>query len=317
MTPAPTTKPSRKRALPTLHQVRCLSLAGFHRVAVWEWGNGRAGPPVVCVHGLTRQARDFDALARHMVARGRRVLCIDLVGRGRSDWLADPLQYHLVQYASDVNAVLAWARADEVDWVGTSLGGLVGLMLAAQDGANPIRRLVLNDVGPFIPTHALQRIGRYLTSDVERFDTLAAAEVHLRRVLEPFGDLSAEHWRHLTEHSFRRDDNDGRYVQRHDPAIARTYRQWQYLSVDLWRTWHRIECPVLVLRGAQSDFLVPSVVDRMCRSASVQALEVPRCGHAPVLISPEQIAPVADFLATPIDPRSQGIAAGRTAGLTA
>lgn len=284
------------RSEPTFHLVRCLSLAGFHRVAVWEWGRDRTGPPVVCVHGLTRQARDFDALARHMAACGRRVLCIDLVGRGRSDWLADPLQYHLMQYASDVNAVLAWARADAVDWVGTSLGGLVGLMLAAQAGANPVRRLVLNDVGPFIPTHALQRIGRHLNSNAEHFDTLEAAQAHVRRILEPYGDLSDEHWRHLAEHSYRRDDSSGRYVQRHDPAIARTYRQWQYLNVDLWRTWGQVKCPVLVLRGAESDFLMRCVVARMCRSPSVRAIEVPRCGHAPALISPEQIAPVADFI---------------------
>ena len=279
--------------------MRGLSLAGFHRIAVWQWGDDRSGPPVVCVHGLTRQARDFDALARHLAEHGRRVLCIDLAGRGRSDWLADPLQYHLVQYASDVNAVLAWARAEQVDWVGTSLGGIVGLTLAAQAGARPVRRLVLNDVGPYIPTRALQRIGHYLTTQPERFATLDAAEAHVRCILEPFGPLSDAHWRHLTTHGYRRDDRDGHYVQRHDPAIARTYRQWQYMNVDLWRLWHRIDCSVLVLRGAESDFLLPDIVQRMLRSDAVRVLEVPACGHAPVLLSREQIAPVAEFLLAP------------------
>jgi pimeloyl-ACP methyl ester carboxylesterase len=284
------------RSQPDLQFVRYLSLAGFHRIAVWEWGSDGAGPPVVCVHGLTREARDFAVLARHLAASGRRVLCIDQVGRGRSDWLTDPLQYHLLQYASDVNVVLAWARVDQVDWIGTSLGGLVGLMLAAQGGDNPIRRLVLNDVGPFIPTHALQRIGRYLGTAPERFHTITAAETHLRRILAPFGALSDEDWRHLTEHSFRRDEDDGHFVQRHDPAISRTYRHWQFLNVDLWRTWNLLECPVLVLRGEESDFLTRGVAERMCRTPTVQAIEVPGCGHAPMLTVPEQIAHVAGFL---------------------
>ncbi|MCW5660311.1 MAG: alpha/beta hydrolase [Burkholderiaceae bacterium] len=281
---------------PTLHHVRCLSLAGFHRIAVWEWSRGDSGPPVVCVHGLTRQARDFDALAEHLAARGRRVLCVDLVGRGHSDWLSDPLQYHLVQYASDLNTVLAWARAQEVDWVGTSLGGLVGLMLAAQSGAAPIRRLVLNDIGPYIPSTALQRIGSYLTPELAHFPSLDAASVYLRRILQPFGELSEDDWRHLAKHSYRFDPACRQFVQRHDPAIARTYRQWQYLSVDLWRSWRRVRCRSLVLRGANSDFLLPSVVERMRQSPDVCAIELPGCGHAPALLRAEQIEPVSRFL---------------------
>jgi pimeloyl-ACP methyl ester carboxylesterase len=293
------TMASRIRAEPTLHFVRGLSLAGFHKLAVWEWGAGQPGPPVVCVHGLTRQARDFDALAGHLAGRGRRVLCVDLVGRGRSDWLADPLQYHLVQYASDLNAVIAWAHAEEVDWIGTSLGGLIGITLAAQSGATPIRRLVLNDVGPYIPSSALRRIGRYLNADADHFESLDAAGAHLRRILQPFGDLSDAEWRHLTEHGYRVDERRGGYVQRHDPAIARTYRQWQYLSIDLWRTWQRVDCPCLVLRGAESDFLLPAVVERMCQSPKVRAIEIPGCGHAPALLAAEQLAPLVDFLSRP------------------
>jgi pimeloyl-ACP methyl ester carboxylesterase len=296
---------------PALHHVRCLSLAGFHRVSVWEWGADHAGPPVVCVHGLTRQGRDFDRLAAHLAERGRRVLSIDLVGRGHSDWLADPLQYHLVQYAADANAVLAWARADEVDWVGTSLGGLVGMTLAAQPGPSPIRRLVLNDVGPYIPARALKRIGDYLNDRPQRFATLGDAEGHLRRILQPFGDLSDADWRHLTEHSYRVDPDAGGFVQRHDPAIVRTYRQWQFLSVDLWRTWGEVRCPVLVLRGERSDFLLPDVVERMCRADHVQVLEVPGCGHTPTLLPAAQIEPVAGFLSVPATSRRARAAAPR------
>ncbi|MEO8298977.1 MAG: alpha/beta hydrolase [Burkholderiales bacterium] len=281
---------------PILHRVRAMSLGGFHHLAVWEWGAGAPGVPVICVHGLTRQARDFDTLAATLVAQGRRVLCIDIVGRGRSDWLRDPAQYHLLQYAADVNTVLAWAHVDQVDWVGTSLGGLIGMTLAAQPGA-PLRRMVLNDIGPYIPASALMRIGRYIGTGPQSFASLDAAQAHLQQILAPYGALDAWQWRHLAEHSYRHDPAQGHWVARHDPAIARTYRQWQFLSVDLWRGWKAVACPVLVMRGASSDFLSADVVDRMCRQRSdVQHIEVPGCGHAPSLLAAAQVEPIARFL---------------------
>jgi pimeloyl-ACP methyl ester carboxylesterase len=284
------------RTEPTLHFVRALSMLGFHRLAVWEWGADLPGPPVICVHGLTRQARDFDYLARRLVAQGRRVLCPDLPGRGRSDWLGDPLHYNLLTYANDMNTVLAWARADAVDWIGTSLGGMVGMMLAAQPN-HPIRRLVLNDVGAYVPSTALQRIGRYLVAEPKRFDSLDEAEERLREILAPFGDLNDKEWRHLTEHGFRRDEATSKWVARHDPAIARTYRQWQFVSVDLWRLWRDISCPVLVLRGADSDFLLPSVITRMLASGpTTEAVELAGCGHVPSLMRDEHVDPVLTFL---------------------
>jgi pimeloyl-ACP methyl ester carboxylesterase len=254
---------------------------------------------VICVHGLTRQARDFDYLARRLVAQGRRVLCPDLPGRGRSDWLRDPLHYNLLTYANDMNTVLAWARADEVDWIGTSLGGMVGMMLAAQPN-HPIRHLVLNDVGAYVPSTALQRIGRYLVAQPRPFDTLAEAEERLRETLAPFGDLTDAEWRHLTEHSFRRDESTSKWIARHDPAIARTYRQWQFVSVDLWRFWREINCPVLVLRGVDSDFLLPSVVTRMLASGPVaETVELAGCGHVPSLMRDAHVDPVLLFLQLP------------------
>lgn len=271
-------------------------MLGFHKIAIWEWGADLKGPPVICVHGLTRQGRDFDVLARRLVEAGRRVLCPDLPGRGGSDWLDDPLHYNLLTYANDMNTVLAWAHADQVDWVGTSLGGMVGMMLAAQ-GRHPIRRLVLNDVGPYVPSTALQRIGRYLAGPALSFASLDAAEQRLREILAPFGDLNDAEWRHLTEHSFHRDEASGKWVARHDPAIARTYRQWQFVSVDLWRFWRDISCPVLVLRGADSDFLQRSVVDRMLKSGPpTTAIEIEGSGHVPSLMREHHIAPILEFL---------------------
>jgi pimeloyl-ACP methyl ester carboxylesterase len=291
---------------PVMHAVRGLSMLGFHKIAVWEWGSKNSGPPVMCVHGLTRQARDFDVLARRLVAEGRRVLCPDLPGRGHSDWLDDPMHYNLLTYANDMNTVLAWAHASEVNWIGTSLGGMVGMMLAAQK-FQPIRRLVLNDVGAYVPSTALQRIGRYLAGGPTSLDTLEEAELRIRETLAPFGDLSDREWRHLTVHSFKRDDETSKWIAHHDPAIARTYRQWQFVSVDLWKLWRAITCPVLVLRGADSDFLLPNIVTRMQASGPpTEAVELEGSGHVPTLMREHHIAPILDFLARAAPTRRAG-----------
>ena len=189
---------------PRLASYLGLSLGGFHRLAYWEWGPQDAERTVVCVHGLTRQGRDFDILARTFARRGWRVVCPDLVGRGRSGWLAQPAGYTLLQYGADMNALLARLDVEEVDWIGNSLGGLVGMMLAAQPGS-PIRRLVINDIGPFIPGTALRRLGVYLNAPPPRFADLAEAERYIRTTLAPFGALSDDQWRHLAEHSVRPD----------------------------------------------------------------------------------------------------------------
>ena len=283
-------------AAPRLLNVRCMSLGGFHRLGVWHWPAPGNAAPVVCVHGLTRNARDFDTLARELVRRGRSVYCPDLVGRGHSDWLRDPTQSHLGQYAADMNNVINLIGSDQVDWVGTSLGGLTGMTLAAQPG-HPIRRLVLNDIGPFIPSAALRRLGRYIDAPARHFGSLAEAELHFRQTLAPFGALNDAEWRHLTEHSLRPAIGRPGFEVRYDPAIARTCRQWQYFNVDLWSSWRRIDCPVTVLRGADSDFISAETCHRMADSGPrATIIEVPGCGHAPTLTRPDQLAAVLDFL---------------------
>ena len=214
---------------PRLASYLGLSLSGFHRLAYWEWGPPEAERTLVCVHGLTRQARDFDILARTFARRGWRVICPDLVGRGQSGWLAQPAGYTLLQYGADMNALLARLDVEEVDWVGNSLGGLVGMMLAAQPGT-PIRRLVINDIGPYIPGTALRRLGVYLNAPPPRFADLAEAEHYIRTTLAPFGALSDDHWRHLAEHSVRADGNGG-LLRHHDPGIAEAYRPWRLGSI--------------------------------------------------------------------------------------
>ena len=278
-------------------------MAGFHRLAVWHWPGRADRVPVICVHGLTRQGRDFDVLARRLSAGGRPVWCPDLPGRGHSEWLRDPEQYHLLQYGADMNTVLARVGAQQVDWVGTSLGGLVGMMLAAQPG-NPIRRLVLNDVGPYISAQALRRLGTYVGSPDRRFASLDDAQRRLRERLAPFGDLTDDEWRHLTQHSVK-PDGQGGVEFRYDPDISRTYRRWQYVSVSLWPVWNAIRCPVLVMRGADSDFLSPDTVARMKRSGpAVSTVEVAGCGHAPALMRDDQISAITSFLDSTVEARA-------------
>ncbi len=280
---------------PRLASYLGLSLSGFHRLAFWQWGPPEAERTLVCVHGLTRQARDFDILARTFARHGWRVICPDLVGRGQSSWLAQPAGYTLLQYGADMNALLARLDVAEVDWVGNSLGGLVGMMLAAQPGT-PIRRLVINDIGPYIPGPALRRLGVYLNAPPPRFADLAEAEHYIRTTLAPFGALSDDHWRHLAEHSVRADGNGG-LLRHHDPGIAEAYRPCRLGSVLMWEMWDKVRCPVLLLRGADSDLLPTYTAQEMTRRGpGAELIEFAGIGHLPALMTHDQIEPILDFL---------------------
>jgi pimeloyl-ACP methyl ester carboxylesterase len=280
---------------PRLASYLGLSLSGFHRLAYWEWGPQDAERTLVCVHGLTRQGRDFDILARTFARRGWRVICPDLVGRGQSGWLAQPAGYTLLQYGADMNALLARLDVEEVDWIGNSLGGLVGMMLAAQPGT-PIRRLVINDIGPYISGTALRRLGVYLNAPPPRFADLAEAEHYIRTTLAPFGALNDDHWRHLAEHSVRPDGNGG-LLRHHDPGIAEAYRPWRLGSILLWDLWDKVRCPVLLLRGADSDMLPAYTAREMTRRGpGAELIEFDGIGHLPALMTEDQIQPIARFL---------------------
>jgi pimeloyl-ACP methyl ester carboxylesterase len=265
---------------------------GFHRVAYTEWGTSEKQPPVICVHGLTRNGRDFDYLA-HDLENNMRIFCPDVVGRGKSDDLADPMQYNYPQYMADMTAMIARTGAETVDWVGTSMGGIIGMLLAAQKNT-PIRRLVINDVGPFIPLLSLKRIGAYAGVSKE-FTDVAEVDAYMRQIYEPFGDLSNENWRHLAEHGTRTLTN-GKLVLAHDPAIAQPFLLIDQ-DVDFWKAYDKIRCPVLLLRGLKSDILPVEVAQEMTRRGpKAQLVEFPKIGHAPALMGPTQIAVIAKFL---------------------
>ncbi|MCW5626339.1 MAG: alpha/beta hydrolase, partial [Burkholderiales bacterium] len=223
--------------------IHCLGPHGFHRTRYTEWGDPANPHVVVCVHGLTRNGRDFDALATRL-SRKARVVCPDIVGRGTSDRLSHPSDYGYPQYLADLTALIARSGADTVDWVGTSMGGLIGMLMAVQPGA-PIRRLVMNDVGPFVPQAALEVLATYV-GKAPSFDDTAALEQYLRQVFSGFGALTDVQWRHLAEHSARRDD-DGRITLAYDPAIGAALTG-PLQDVDLWSLWPALRTPVLVIR---------------------------------------------------------------------
>jgi pimeloyl-ACP methyl ester carboxylesterase len=279
---------------PVERALQCVSPAGLHRLAYVEWGRPRRDEAIVCVHGLTRNGRDFDELARAL-ARDHRVVCPDVAGRGRSDWLRDPAHYGIPQYVGDMVTLVARLDVRRVHWVGTSMGGLIGMALAGLEGS-PVVSLVLNDVGPVIEGRALARIGEYVGKPLA-FDDFSAAEAHIRKVAAPFGTLTDAQWRHLTAHSMRRRD-DGKWVLRYDPAIGDVFRTVSPLhNVELWEDFARIRCPLLITRGADSDLLTHETALRMVeRHPGAQLVEFAGVGHAPPFMNEEQIAAVRRFI---------------------
>jgi pimeloyl-ACP methyl ester carboxylesterase len=276
------------------HMVPFLGPHGFNRVACFEWGDPASGKVLICVHGLTRRGRDFDFLAQAVQDRYR-VICPDMPGRGLSDWLADKNDYDYVTYCAAAAAVIAYSGAAHVDWVGTSMGGLIGMMVAAQPNS-PIRRMVINDVGPFLPKAALERIGSYVGTD-PRYGSFEELEKALRSTSAPFGPLTDTQWRFLAEHYAKR-LTDGGWTSHYDPGIAVNIRKVQPAQdVALWPVWEQVKCPVLVLRGAQSDLLTVETVKKMQeRPYPTQVVEIPGVGHAPALLDDHQIGLVRDWL---------------------
>jgi pimeloyl-ACP methyl ester carboxylesterase len=281
--------------LPAMRErhVQCLGPQSLHRMAYTEWGDPKNPRVLLCVHGLTRSGRDFDFLAQAMQANYR-VVCPDVVGRGKSDWLSDAGGYGFPQYLADMMTLIARLDVESVHWVGTSMGGLIGMLLASKPNT-PITRLVLNDVGPVITGSSLKRIGEYV-GNTSSFADMAEAEAYLRETCAPFGRLSDEQWRHLTEHSVR--PGADRFWLRYDPAIAEPFRKaFVQGDVNLWPIYGEIHCPTLVVRGAESDLLTLETAQEMTQHGpKAKLVEVPGVGHAPVFGDDYQIGLLKSFL---------------------
>ncbi len=269
-----------------------LSVAGFHKVVYYEHGTP-GGRVTLCVHGLTRTGRDFDHLATALSADGRHIICPDIVGRGKSDWLPRPELYNYPQYLADMAVLLGRLGDVDVDWIGTSMGGLMGLMLAAQPNT-PIRRLVLNDIGPFVPQSALERLSTYV-GQAPDFATEAELAAYIRRIHAPFGLTSEADWAELAANSTRNLPN-GRFALAYDPAIGAAFKG-PVMDVNLWPLYDLVRVPTLVLRGAESDLLLSETAAEMTqRGPRAQMVEFPNCGHAPALFDQSQISVVRAFL---------------------
>jgi len=288
---------------PRLRHVQCLGAQGLHRMAYWEWGDATNPRVLVCAHGLSRQGRDFDTLAAALCG-AYRVVCPDVVGRGQSDWLADPMGYAIPAYVADMVTLLARLDAEVVHWVGTSMGGLIGLALASLP-ASPVQRLVRNDVGPVIEWASLQRIGSYLGLPAH-WPSLEAAADALWAISQGFGPHTRAQWLALTQPQLTPDVAQGSGFKPHyDPAIALPFRLVtpelaQAGQAALWASYDRVRCPTLLIRGEQSDLLSAATAQAMTeRGPRARLAVLPGVGHAPTLVQPEQVALVQGFLRAP------------------
>jgi pimeloyl-ACP methyl ester carboxylesterase len=286
---------------PRFGSVRCLSPAGLHSMAYTEWGEPANPNVLVCVHGLTRVGRDFDRLARALADRYR-VVCPDVVGRGRSEWLRDPQHYHVAQYTNDMVTLIARLGVESVHWVGTSMGGLIGIMLAGQPGS-PITKLVINDVGPTLDAAALARIGEYLGKPV-RFASVEQAIDYIAAISAPFGLRTRDEWREITETVVRpvRDEQGDGWVLHYDPRIAVPFRAVTPESAAaaeaaMWKLYDAIASPTLLIRGERSDLLTRETARAMTlRGPRAKLVEIAGVGHAPMFMHDDQIAVVREFL---------------------
>jgi pimeloyl-ACP methyl ester carboxylesterase len=301
---------------PRLDYVMCASPVGTHRMAYWEWGDPGNDRVLVCVHGLTRSGRDFDELARRLSSRYR-VVCPDVVGRGKSDWLLDPNYYVMPQYVADMLTLIARLRPASLDWVGTSMGGLIGLGLIGALVISTARRpdrghyglppelslsigkLVLNDIGPRLDVSGLTRISQYVGAPTY-FDSFQQAVEYVRSVSAGFGQHDDKGWEALTRHMFNKQGD--RWVKHYDLRIAAPFEHQSAQTMKaseaiLWTAYESIQKPILVVRGAQSDLLSADAAQEMLRrNGHARMHEVPEVGHAPTLQSNDQIAAVEHFL---------------------
>jgi pimeloyl-ACP methyl ester carboxylesterase len=281
---------------PRARSVQCASPAGLHRMAYTEWGEAANPNVLLCVHGLTRSGRDFDVLAQAL-ARDYRVVCPDVVGRGRSGRLVDPRYYGVPQYVSDMVTLIARLNVEKVDWFGTSMGGLIGMALAGLPDT-PVRKMLVNDVGPRLEAGAIQRIGEYLGRPVH-FDTQQQAIDYLWQISQSFGPHTPEQWRALSEPLLR--EQDGGWTLRYDPRIAEPFRsmtpeQAAAGEAMLWQGLAAFDGSLLVVRGERSDLLSRETAAEMVeRARHASSVEIPGVGHAPTFVDPAQVQVARTF----------------------
>ena len=270
-----------------------MSAERFHKLSYLEWGEPDNPDVLICVHGLTRNAHDFDYLAREL-SKDYRVICPDILGRGDSDYIGSTLMYNFTQYISDIVALIARIGVSEVNWLGTSMGGIIGMMMACVP-KTPIKRLILNDVGMVVPSLAMTRIAAYAQNDLG-FQNVEEAKKYFKLIMPAFGIREEEKWDHIVKWGTRK-DQDGRYKLSYDPAIGQAFVSLSINDIHLETYWHDVKCPVLVIRGEDSDLLTPEIINNMSiLQPQMDVIEVPGAGHAPALMSEFEIESVRNWL---------------------
>jgi len=278
------------------YRLPCLNSQGFHQLHYTDWGDPANPRVVICAHGLTRNCRDFDTLAAAL-QNDLRVVSVSIAGRGLSDWLPNKEDYNYPQYMADMTALIARVTASgaqDISWIGTSMGGMLGMLLAARPNT-PISRLVLNDVGTIIPKASMERIGTYVGKS-PLFKTYAEIEQYVRTISAPFGPLTDAQWQHLTQTNSKQHD-DGSWGMNYDPGIALPFQKALKNDIVLWPYYDAVRCPTLLLRGEKSDLLLrDNALEMTKRGPKPKLLEFAGIGHAPTLMAEDQIAAVRDFL---------------------
>ena len=275
---------------------------GKHELVFYDWGDVNAARTVICVHGLTRNAHDFDVIAEALVATGRRVFSLNMAGRGESAWLTDPMGYNYAAYVADCIAVMDNVHLRGVEWIGTSMGGIIGMMIAA-NYPRRIRKLVLNDIGMHLSKESLTRIYSYVTTMPPSFPDRAAADAYLAETFKPFGITDPALWEKFVDHSLLKHAEAGMPVRLAcDPAIAAPLRAatkdfTEVNDVSLTEIWDEVDIPTLILHGADSDILSTDTITAMRKSnPRAETITFPGVGHAPPLMTDAQIRPVLIWL---------------------
>lgn len=267
---------------------------GKHRIVYYEYGSENART-VICVHGLARYGRDFEYLAQDLAQNGFSVIAPDMVGRGKSDRFDHKENYSYEQYKKDIKSLWNHLSIESVDWIGTSMGGILGMMLAAEDNT-PITKMIINDVGPYIPVAGLERIRKYLTSRVYTYKNWETFYTSFKKSMAPFGIRKEEDYHFLADISSIR-HKDGSVSFNYDSSVAHSITDVEEIKpMDMWDLWERIHCPVLVIRGEESDILLQETMNRMTQKDNAQSITIEKTGHAPMLMEKEQISQARNFL---------------------
>jgi pimeloyl-ACP methyl ester carboxylesterase len=267
--------------------------AGKHRIVYQDWGDEKNPKVLICVHGLTRNSRDFDYLAQDLSSEYR-VIAPDIAGRGQSDWLSDPALYTLQQYIDDMSLLLADLKVKQVDWLGTSLGGLMGMAIASQPHS-PIKRLILNDIGPVIKKESIAYLATSLAG-TPHFKSLDELKSFLKEAYSAMGPLEKEQWEHMVTYDHRI-TSEGNITRNFDPKITRWVSSMTNSDIAMWDLWGSIQCPILILHGEQSVILTPDICEEMLeRNPHASLVTIPGVGHTPSLMPKSQIEIVQKWL---------------------